>query len=183
MTKSKFLSIATITFLVVGCASLNELTQNLQVEPSTANISTAQANNKATKSQGSIKGWEFKVNKVKSEGQLIDVGYKKYEAAEAWTVISVDVKNISGKRQQDTEANTGLMFAELFDSQGNKYNLPELKFNFSSDLLSKPFSAGETRSFDLLFDAPKGIKVNHLLIETVVIAPGSDPIRLKLQGK
>jgi hypothetical protein len=40
--------------------------------------------------------------------------------------------------------------------------------------------ANETRSFDLLFDAPKGVKADHLLIGTFVIDPGSDPIRLKL---
>lgn len=180
MNKSKFLSIAIITFLVVGCTSLNELTQNLQVEPSTAETTTAQANNKATNTKGSIKGWEFKVTAVKSEGQLIDGGYTKYEAAEAWTVVSINIRNTSRKRQNDTEANTGLMFAELFDSQGNKYKLPELKYNFNPNLLSKPFAAGETRFFDLLFDAPKGIKANHLLISTWAIDPAGNPIRLKL---
>ena len=180
MNKSKFFSIAMTTFLVVGCTSLNELTQNLQVEPSKADTSTAQANKKATKSKANIKGWEFKVTKVKSEGQLIDGGYIKYEAAEAWTVVSVSLKNTSGKRQNDSEPSIGLRSSELFDSQGNKYELPKLKYNFSTDLLSKPFSAGETRSFDLLFDAPKGIKVNHLLISTFINDPGGDPIRLKL---
>lgn len=180
MNKSKFLSIAMTAFLVVGCTSLNELTQNLQVEPNTADTATAQANKKATKSKANIKGWEFKVTKVKSEGQLIDEGYEKYEAVEAWTVVSVNLKNTSGKRQSDTKAGTGFMFAELFDSQGNKYESPKLKYNFDTSLLSKPFSAGETRSFDLLFDAPKGVKANYLLVDTFVIDPGSDPIRLKL---
>lgn len=181
MSKSKFLSIAITTFLVVGYTSLlNELTQNLQVEPSTADTSTAQANNKANNSKGSIKGWEFKVTKVKSEGQLIDGGYKKYEAAEAWTVVSVSLKNTSGKRQNDTTAMTGLVLADLFDSKGNKYESPELKYNFDTGLLSKPFSAGETRSFDLLFDAPKGIKANHLVINTWGIDLKGAPIRLKL---
>jgi hypothetical protein len=180
MNKSKFLSIAMTAFLVVGCTSLNELTQNLQVEPSKADTSTAQANKKATKSKANIKGWEFKVTKVKSEGQLVDGGYIKYEAVEAWTVVSINVRNTSGKRQNDSEPFTGLMVSELFDSQGNKYKLSELKYNFDTGLLSKPFSAGETRSFDLLFDAPKGIKVNHLLIDTFINDPGRDPIRLKL---
>jgi len=75
------------------------------------------------------------------------------------------------------------VLAELSDSQGNKYENPQLKFNFSSELLSKPFSAGETRSVDLLFDAPKGIKPNHLLIKTWVLDPEGEPIRLKLQNK
>lgn len=184
MNKSKFISITTIAFLVAGCTTdLDELSQDLKFEPSAAETTTAQANNKATKSKGNIKGWEFKVTSVKSEGQLIDGGYIKYEAAEAWTVVSVALKNTSEKRQDDTKASTGLTLAELFDSQGNKYENPQLKFNFSSDLLSKPFSAGETRSFDLLFDAPKGIKANHLIINTWVLDPEGNPIRLKLQGK
>lgn len=180
MNKSKFISIATISFLVVGCTSLKEPTQDLQVETSAADSTTAQASNKVTKSKGSIKGWEFKVTDVKSEGQLIDGGYTKYEAAEAWTVVSVTLRNTSGKRQDDTKASTGLVLAELFDSQGNKYESPKLKFNFGTELLSKPFSAGEIRSFDLLFDAPQGIKVEHLLINTWVIDPEGESIRLKL---
>lgn len=107
MNKSKFLSIAMTTFLVVGCTSLNELNQNLQVEPSTADTTTAQANTKATNNKESIKGWEFKVTSVKSGGQIIDGGYTKYEAAEAWTVVSVNLKNTSGKRQDFTDAGTG----------------------------------------------------------------------------
>lgn len=180
MNKSKFLSIAITTFLVVGCTSLNELNQNLQVEPSTANTSTIQANNKATKSKGSIKGWEFKVKKVKSEGQLIDEGYIKYEAAEAWILVSINVRNTSNKRQNGEKAIASIAFAELFDSQGNKYENPKFKFNSSNNSLSKPFSSGETRSFDLLFDAPKGIETNHLLINTSIIDVEGDSIRLKL---
>ncbi len=180
MNKSKFFSIAITTFLVVGCTSLNEPTQNLQVEPSTADTTTTQANNKTTNSKGSIKGWEFKVTKVKSEGQLIDGGYIKYEAAEAWTVVSVNLRNTSGKRQDFTKASTGLFSADLLDSKGNKYESPELKYNHSVDLMGKPFSVGETRSFDLLFDAPKGIKANHLIINTWGIDLKGDPIRLKL---
>lgn len=183
MNKSKFLSIATISFLVFGCTSVNESTQGLQVEPSVADTTTAQANNKPTKSEGNIKGQEFKVTDVKSEEQSIDGGYTKYEAAEAWTVVSVALRNTSGKRQDNTKAIASLWIAELLDSQSNKYESPKLKFNFDTELLSKPFSAGEIRSFDLLFDAPQGIKANHLLIDKFVIDPGGDPIYLKLQGK
>ena len=75
---------------------------------------------------------------------------------------------------------TGLVLTDLFDSKGNKYESPELKYNHSSDLIGKPFSVGETRSFDLLFDAPKGIKANHLIINTWGIDLKGDPIRLKL---
>jgi hypothetical protein len=32
-------------------------------------------------------------------------------------------------------------------------------------LLNKPFSSGESRSVDLLFDTPKGIKADKFIIE------------------
>lgn len=176
MNKSKVLWIAIATHLVVGCTTLNEpKSQALQPGMRASDTTTAQANEKTTKSKGILENWEFGVTRVKSEGQVIKGEYITYEAAEAWTVVSVTVKNISGKRQRVDDAFGNLLFSNLVDSKGNKYTAKELKFNYNTDLNSKPFSVGETRSFDLLFDAPRGVKANHLLIGLLE----SDSIRLQ----
>ncbi|MEH2324795.1 MAG: hypothetical protein V7K32_14740 [Nostoc sp.] len=79
-------------------------------------------------------------------------------------MVSVTVKNTSGKRQREDDAWFLIGLSKLVDSKGNKYDIKEMELKYDTNLLSKPFSQGEARSVDFLFDTPKGIKADKFLI-------------------
>ncbi|BAZ50789.1 hypothetical protein NIES4103_34060 [Nostoc sp. NIES-4103] len=92
--------------------------------------------------------------------------YTTYEAAEVWTVLSVTVKNTTGKRQREDDTPFYLLSSQLVDSQKNRYDVKEAEFKYDLDLFDKPFSPGESRSVDLLFDTPQGINAYQFLLNT-----------------
>lgn len=180
MNKLKFVLVGVLPILFTSCTNLNQSGNNiLQPELGSNNIPIAQASNKVANGKGTLKGWEYAVTKVKSEGRIIKENYTTYEAADAWTVVSVSIKNTSGKRQKREDALANVVFSKLIDSRGNEYQTPQIKFNYNnSDLNSKPFSVGETRSFDLLFDTPQGIKAKQLYLGLGISE--DDSLRIKL---
>jgi hypothetical protein len=166
MNKFKYLSIAALLIIISACSPL----QQTKLELSSSQANTAEATNlepvsKAVNGKVNQKGWEVSVTGVKYAGQKIQGKYSTYEAAEVWTVISVTVKNTSAKRQREDDSWFFLVSSKLVDSKGNKYDLKDREIKYDTDLLSKPFSPNEARSVDLLFDTPKGIKADKLLIE------------------
>ncbi|MBC6433884.1 DUF4352 domain-containing protein [Nostoc sp. HG1] len=167
MNKFKYLSIAALLLIISACTP----SQQAKLEPSSSQPNAAETTNiepvsKAVNGKVNRKGWEVNVTGVKYAGQKIKGEYKTYEAAEVWTVVSVTVKNTSGKRQREDDAWFILPFSELVDSKGNKYDSKEREYKYDVQLLRKPFSPAETRSIDLLFDTPKGIKADKFLIQS-----------------
>ncbi|MBE9209226.1 DUF4352 domain-containing protein [Nostoc sp. LEGE 06077] len=166
MNKFKYLSIAALLFVISACTS----SQQAKLEPSSSQANAADTTNiepvsKAVNGKVNSKGWEVSVTGVKYAGQKIQGKYTTYEAAEVWTVVSITVKNTSAKRQRDDDGWFLLSFSKLVDSKGNEYDIKDKEIKYDTDLLSKPFSPGEARSEDLLFDTPKGIKVDKFVIE------------------
>ncbi|MBN3893889.1 MAG: DUF4352 domain-containing protein [Nostoc sp. NOS(2021)] len=166
MNKFKYLSIAALLLIISACTP----SQQAKLEPSSSQANAADTTNiepvsKAVNGKVNRKGWEVSATGVKYAGQKIKGEYRTYEAAEVWTVVSVTVKNTSGKRQREDDAWFSLAFSKLADSKGNKYDYKERELKYNVDLLSKPFSPGEARSVDLLFDTPKGIKADKFIIE------------------
>ncbi len=78
---------------------------------------------------------------------------------------AVNGKNTSSKRQREDDAWFHLFSSKLVDSKGNKYDFKDREIKYDIDLLSKPFSPGEYRSVDFLFDTSKGIKADKFIIE------------------
>ncbi|MEH2457223.1 DUF4352 domain-containing protein [Nostoc sp.] len=166
MNKFKYLSIAALLLIISACTP----SQQAKLEPSSSQANTVDTTNvepvsKAVNGKVNRKGWEVSVTGVKYAGQKIQGKYSTYEAAEVWTVVSVTVKNTSGKRQREDNAWFSLPFSKLVDSKGNKYDSKETEYKYDVQLLSKPFSPGEARSVDFLFDTPKGIKADKFLIK------------------
>ncbi|BAY23833.1 hypothetical protein NIES2100_36250 [Calothrix sp. NIES-2100] len=79
-------------------------------------------------------------------------------------MVSVTLKNTSGKRQRQEDAWVYLVLSKLVDSKGNKYDTKERESKYDINLAGKPFAPGEARSIDLLFDTPKGIKADKFII-------------------
>ncbi|MEH2304911.1 DUF4352 domain-containing protein [Nostoc sp.] len=166
MNKFKYLSIAALLLINSACTPSPEA----KLEPSSSQANAADTTNiepvsKAVSGKVNRKGWEVRVTDVKYTGQKIQGKYTTYEAAEVWTVVPVTVKNTSGKRQREDDAWFHLFSSKLVDSKGNKYDLKDREIKYDIDLLNKPFSSGESRSVELLFDTPKGIKVDKFIIE------------------
>ncbi|MBX9255763.1 DUF4352 domain-containing protein [Desmonostoc muscorum CCALA 125] len=164
MNKFKCLSIAALSLIISACTP----SQKARLEPSSSQANAVDTTNiepvsKAVNGKVNRKGWEVGVTGVKYAGQKIQGKYTTYEAAEVWTVVSVTVKNTSGKRQRNDDALSRLMFSKLADSKGNEYDAKEIEIKYDVDLLNKPFSPNEARSVDLLFDTPKGIKGDKFL--------------------
>lgn len=165
MKKSKYLIAALV--LVLGCTPSQSPQVNIsQSKATAADTNTFQPLIKASKSKVNLKGWELTVTGVKYTEQQFQGEDNKYEAAGVWTVVSVTIKNTTGKRQRDDDAPFLLSFSTLVDSQGNKYDVKEIEYKYSADLLNKPFSPGEARSVDLLFDTPSRIKASQFLLDT-----------------
>ncbi|MCC5629792.1 DUF4352 domain-containing protein [Nostoc sphaeroides CHAB 2801] len=165
MNKFKYLSIAALLLSISACTP----SQQAKLEPSSSQVNAADTTNiepvsKAVNGKVNRKGWEVSITGVKYAGQKIQGNYRTYEAAEVWTVVSVTVKNTSGKRQREDDAWFLIGLSKLVDSKGNKYDIKEMEFKYDTNLLSKPFSQGEARSVDFLFDTPKGIKADKFLI-------------------
>ncbi|MCC5605433.1 DUF4352 domain-containing protein [Nostoc sp. CHAB 5834] len=166
MNKFKYLSIAALLLINSACT----LSPEAKLEPSSSQANAADTTNiepvsKAVNGKVNRKGWEVSVTGVKYAGQKIQGNYRTYEAAEVWTVVSVTVKNTSSKRQREDDAWFLITFSELVDSKGNKYDSKDSEIKYDTDLLSKPFSSGEARSVDFLFDTPKGIKADKFIIK------------------
>ncbi len=166
MNKFKYLSITALLLMISACTP----SQQAKLEPSSSQANAADTTNiepvsKAVNGKVNRKGWEVSATGVKYAGQKIQGKYKTYEAAEVWTVISVTVKNTSDKRQREDDTWFILLLSELVDSKGNKYDFKDREIKYDTDLLSKPFSPGEARSVDLLFDTPKGIKADKFIIK------------------
>ncbi|MDZ8033258.1 DUF4352 domain-containing protein [Nostoc sp. DedSLP04] len=166
MNKFKYLSIAVLLLIISACTP----SQEAKLEPSSSQANTADTTNiepasKAVNGKVNQKGWEVSATGVKYAGQIIKGEYRTYEAAEVWTVVSVTVKNTSSKRQREDNAWFTLLLSELVDSKGNKYDYKDREIKYDTDLLSKPFSPGEARSVDFLFDTPKGIKADKFIIK------------------
>jgi|GEM_PF-6354519 len=178
MNSSKSLWTTAAILFLVGCTSPTESQSQDSSPKETATSPTAsvQPTVKATKSKVNSKGWEVTVTGIRSEGQTFKGEYSTYEAVEAWTVVSVTLKNTSGKRQREEDAPFFCTFSNLIDSKGNEYQGKETETKYSSDLLNKPFSPGESRSEDCFFDTPKGIKVKELVLDPIE----DNSIRLKL---
>ena len=167
MKNLKHLSIAALLLIISACTP----SEQAKVEPTSsqaiaANTPKVEEASKAVKGKVNLKGWEIRVTGVKYAGQTIKGQYRTHEAAEVWTVVSVTVKNTSGKRQRQDDAGFYLVFSKLVDSKGNKYDIKEREYKYDVNLAGKPFSPGESRSTDLLFDTPKGIKADKFLIKT-----------------
>lgn len=165
MNKFKYLPIAALLLIMSACTPL----QQAKLEPSSSQANAADTTktepaSKAINGKVNLKGWEIKVTGVKNAGQKIQGKYRTYEAAEVWTVVSVNVKNTSGKRQREDDGWLHIIVSKLVDSKGNKYDVKDMERKYNIDLLNKPFSPGESRSIDLLFDTPKGIKADKFLI-------------------
>ncbi|MEH2050508.1 DUF4352 domain-containing protein [Nostoc sp.] len=166
MNKFKYLSIAALLLIISACTP----SQQAKLEPSSSQANAADTTNiepvsKAVNGKVNRKGWEVNVTGVKYAGQKIQGKYSTYEAAEVWTVVSVTVKNTSSKRQREDDAWFHLFSSKLVDSKGNKYDLKDREIKYDIDFLSKPFSPGEYRSVDFLFDTSKGIKADKFIIE------------------
>lgn len=166
MNKFKYLSIAALLLIISACTP----SQPAKLEPSSSQQNTADTTNiepvsKVVNGKVNRKGWEVSATGVKYAGQKIQGKYSTYEAAEVWTMVSVTVKNTSGKRQREDDAWFSLAFSKLVDSKGNKYDVKEKEYKYDTNLLSKPFSQDEARSVDFLFDTPKGIKADKFIIE------------------
>lgn len=166
MNKFKYLSIAALLFVISACTS----SQQAKLEPSSSQANAADTTNiepvsKAVNGKVNRQGWEISVTGVKYAGQKIKGKYTTYEAAEVWTVVSITIKNTSAKRQRPDDAWFLLPFSKLVDSKGSKYDIKDKEIKYDIDLLSKPFSPNEARSEDFLFDTPKGIKAEQLIIE------------------
>ncbi|MEH2129051.1 DUF4352 domain-containing protein [Nostoc sp.] len=166
MNKLKYLSIAALLLINSACTP----SQQTKLEPSSSQANAADTTNielvsKALSSKVNRNGWEVSATGVKYAGQKIQGKYSTYEAAEVWTVVSVTVKNTSGKRQREDDAWFLITFSKLVDSKGNKYDVKEREYKYDINLLSKPFSQGESRSVDFLFDTPKGIKADKFIID------------------
>ncbi|WP_341532359.1 DUF4352 domain-containing protein (plasmid) [Nostoc sp. UHCC 0302] len=166
MNKFKYLSIAAFLLIISACTP----SEKAKLEPSSSQANTADTTkielvSKAVNGKVNRKGWEVSVTGVKYAGQKIQGKYTTHEAAEVWTVVSVTVKNTSAKRQRNDDALLLLAFPKLVDSKGNEYDSKDKEIKYDTDLLSKPFSPGEARSEDFLFDTPKGIKVDKLIIQ------------------
>ncbi|MEH2391139.1 MAG: DUF4352 domain-containing protein [Nostoc sp.] len=166
MNKLRYLSIAVLLLIISACTP----PQQAKLEPSSSQANAADTTkiepvSKAVNGKINRKGWEVSVTGVKYAGQKIQGKYSTYEAAEVWTVVSVTVKNTSGKRQREDNAWFSLAFSKLVDSKGNKYDVKEREYKYDTELLSKPFSQDEARSIDFLFDTPKGIKADNFIIE------------------
>ncbi|MHC5775298.1 DUF4352 domain-containing protein [Nostoc sp.] len=164
MNKFEYLSIAALLLIISACTP----SQQTKLEPSSSQSNAAETTNiepvsKAVNGKVNRKGWEVSATGVKYAGQNIKGEYRTYEAAEVWTVVSVTVKNTSGKRQRANDISF-VLASKLADSKGNKYDVKEMEYKYDTNLLSKPFSPGEARSVDLLFDTPKGIKADKFLI-------------------
>jgi hypothetical protein len=178
MNSSKSLWTAAAILFLVGCTPVTE-SQSQDSSPqktATEPAAPVQPTVKATKSKVNTKGWEVTVTGVRSEGQTFKGEYSTYEAVEAWTVVSVTIKNTSGKRQKDVDAPFSCTFSKLIDSKGNEHDGEETEFKYSSELVGKPLSPGESRSEDCLFDTPKGIKATELVLDAIE----DDSIRIKL---
>lgn len=165
MNKFKYLSIAALLLIISACTP----SQQAKLEPSSSQPNAADTTNiepvsKAVSGKVNQKGWEVSATGVKYAGQKIQGKYRTYEAAEVWTVVSVTVKNTSPKRQREDDTWFLIGLSKLVDSKGNKYDIKEMEFKYDTNLLSKPFSQGEARSVDFLFDTPKGIKADKFLI-------------------
>ncbi|MEH1835548.1 MAG: DUF4352 domain-containing protein [Nostoc sp.] len=177
MNKFKYLSIAALLLIIAACTP----PQQAKLEPSSSQANAADTTNiepvsKAVNGKVNRKGWEVSATGVKYAGQKIQGKYSTYEAAEVWTLVSVTVKNTSGKRQREDDAWFHIFSSKLVDSKGNKYDLKDREIKYDVDLLSKPFSPGEARSVDLLFDTPKGIKADKFIIKD----ENFEPILFKL---
>ncbi|MBD2164719.1 DUF4352 domain-containing protein [Calothrix membranacea FACHB-236] len=167
MKKFKHLPIAALLITISACTPSPQA--KLEVSSSQANAADTtkiETASKAVKGKVNLKGWELRITGVKNAGQTIKGQYMTYEAAEVWTVVSVSIKNISGKRQRQDDASYYLAFPKLVDSKGNQYDIKDKEYKYDINLLSKPFSPGEARSVDLLFDTPKGINADKFLIQT-----------------
>ncbi|PHM11178.1 DUF4352 domain-containing protein [Nostoc sp. 'Peltigera malacea cyanobiont' DB3992] len=165
MKKFKYLSIAALLLIISACTP----SQEAKLEPSSSQANAADTTNiklvsKAVNGKVNRKGWEISATGVKYAGQKIQGKYSTYEAAEVWTVVSVTVKNTSDKRQREDDTWFHVFSSKLVDSKGNKYDFKEREIKYNIDLLNKPFSPGEARSVDFLFDTPKGIKADKFLI-------------------
>ncbi|MEH1908534.1 MAG: DUF4352 domain-containing protein [Nostoc sp.] len=165
MNKFEYLSIAALLLIISACTP----SQQAKLEPSSSQPNAADTTNiepvsKAVNGKVNRKDWGVSATGIKYAGQKIQGKYRTYEAAEVWTVVSVNVKNTSGKRQREDDAWFILPLSKLVDSKGNKYDVKETEFKYDVHLLSKPFSPGEARSIDLLFDTPKGIKADKFII-------------------
>ena len=177
MNKFKYLSIATLLIIISACTP----SQQAKLEPSSSQANATDTTNiepvsKAVNGKVNHKGWEVSVTGVKYAGQKIQGKYSTYEAAEVWTLVSVTVKNTSGKRQREDDAWFHIFSSKLVDSKGNKYDFKDREIKYDVDLLSKPFSPGEARSVDLLFDTPKSIKADKFIIKD----ENFEPIPFKL---
>lgn len=126
-----------------------------------------------------LKNWEVTIKSIKYAGQKFQGDYETYEAADVWTIVSIDIKNVSEKRQREDDTPFSFLFSNLVDANGKKYNLKETEYKYSSDLFKKPFSTGESRTVELLFDTPKGIKAEKFLLHTF----DAEPIAIQLENK
>ena len=166
MNKFKYLSIAALLLINSACTSSQEAKlESSSSQANAANTTNIEPVSKAISGKVNRKGWEVSVTGVKYAGQKIQGKYTTYEAAEVWTLVSVTVKNTSGKRQREDDAWFHLFSSKLVDSKGNKYDFKDREIKYDVDFLNKPFSSGESRFVDLLFDTPKGIKADKFIIE------------------
>ncbi|BAZ15075.1 hypothetical protein NIES4071_69450 [Calothrix sp. NIES-4071] len=185
MKKHKLFSVTALLIMLFGCTNFiqSESNSSLAEATTTNKASELETNNtNTTKSAFQVKqnkverdGWELTVTNVRYAGQKYETEYSSYEAVDTWTIVSINIKNTSGKRQRDDDAWFSFLFTELVDSKGKKHDSKERNYKFNGDL-SKPFTPGEVRSVDLLFDTPKNTVAKQILIGT----DGFDQITLKL---
>lgn len=110
-------------------------------------------------------GWQLGIATPQNVGQHFAVSeYYSSEAVHSWTVVPVVIKNSSDRRKSADEAFDLISSAVLMDSNGDLYERNIESFAYWGDT-SKPFAAGESRQFILLFDTPEGATPKQLITD------------------
>jgi hypothetical protein len=107
--------------------------------------------------------WQITLTEAKSLGRNINYDGVPYEAVGFWATATVTVRNTSSQRKAEDDAILPLYGATLVDTQGKSYETERMVKDF--DLDGKPFSAGESRTYTMMFDTPAQVRMSYVKIE------------------
>jgi len=176
MSKYKLILLPILLLVIFSCQNPKE---NFPQDSSSVKSPQPETITRELNRKINLKNWEVTIKSIKYAGQKFQGAYETYEAADVWTIVSVDIKNISEKRQREDDTPFSFLFSNLVDANRKKYALKETEYKYSSDLFNKPFLPGESRTVELLFDTPKGIKAEKFRLHTFE----AEPIVIQLENK
>lgn len=110
-----------------------------------------------------LDGWEVVMTKVTYPGEEVTFEEIPYTARNTWVMVTVKVKNTSQNGARESDFWGTLYQSNMISSRQIQFPLSELLSE--SKLYDKPFLPGESRTYILLFDVPKGNQLRQILIQ------------------